>query len=224
MLNSIIIEELKFGWDCYTMGTKFTELNDLTEAIRYYEMASVIVSKYRDPYKPYSTEVSMSGVDLEKMDLLYINTCCSIGQVFITLNKYQESLVWYEKLGDLGSYREDVINSKAMLLSKLGRNDDALKCYDESIQVKEDPYLHPILLFNKSLILYNMKQYSHVIPCINIAIDGAEHAEDNDTLSWAYLIKANTLQINKNTDEALIFFKKAAHLGNTNAIKFLHNL
>ena len=84
-------------------------------------------------------------------------------------------LMLFEPILSINQKNPAIWERKGFILSELGDNFEALRCYDKVLELEPD---NAISWYYKGIILFNQKKYSEAISCYNKALEaGYEKTE-----------------------------------------------
>lgn len=191
-------------------GNKYLSLNKYQDAIKAFDAAIKLNSKYTEAYvgKGRSQYGLGSYADAVKsfdkaisINKKYSQAFYYKGLTLLELDKLPESLSSFNTAIALNPKYAEAYNEKGFALEWTEKYDDALKAYDTAIKLNSkliDAYI------NKAELL--LTQYKKYIDA-NAVIDAALKINANNHIALYY--KAKVLQALNNHIEAIAFFDKA---------------
>lgn len=191
------------------MGDKYFELEQYSEAIKYYD--SMLALNENDTYALSHKADSLYFSDKNEEAMTYYDMALAInnsdtysisgkGDVFFTLGHYEDAIKYYDMVLAINNSDTYALVSKADALYNLGRYDEALSYQDSALAIdKNDTYA----LTNKATTLYEMDRYDEAINNYNMALT----IDENDT--YALDGKAVSLYVLGRYGEAIKYYDKA---------------
>ena len=169
------------------LGVAFSELNNHTYAIVYFDKAIDMKLQHRDIY--INNEVANA----------YFNK----GNSLSALGRKEEAIDNYNKAIETNQDFKDAYYNKGIVLRELGRKEEAIDNYNKAIEI--DPNYAKAHL-NKGIVVLTLGKYEDAIACFDKAIRIERQYSD------AYINKGTALLYLNRKEEALACFDKAIEI------------
>ncbi|MFX1391574.1 MAG: tetratricopeptide repeat protein [Promethearchaeota archaeon] len=124
-------------------------------------------------------------------------------KIFFESSNYTKSLSYLEKIIKIDEKYDRVWNNKGMVLSKLGRREDAIECYNKAIEIEEK---FDLAWYNKGTVLFKLGKIDEAIKCLNKAI------EIDEKFVFAWNNMGIILSKSGRKDEAIDCYNKAIEI------------